>query len=164
MSSVRKQTMVISALIVLIVCASWFGKVFNDNVKNTDVIGDKVVQTNQTMNFFAESRIQNDNTLSEAKAELNGIINNKELSKKVHESATTTLIKMVNISNNESKIETMVKGNGFEDALCVINDNSVEVCVKVNGEITAAQVHQIKDIVVNTTKVSPSNIIVKPRQ
>lgn len=164
MSNVRKQTIVISALIVLIVCASWFGKVFNDNVKNTDVIGDKVIQTNQTMNFFAESRIQNDNTLSSMKADLNGIINNKELGKKAHEDATTALIKMVNVSNNENKIETMVKGNGFEDALCTINDKSVEVCVKVSREITAAEVHQIKDIVVNTTKTSPSNIFVIPRQ
>lgn len=164
MSSVRKQTIVISVLIVLIACAGWFAKNFNDSVKDSTALKEEVSQVNKTMNFFADSRIQRESQVSSMKQELNGIISNKSLDKKAHEAASKQLIQIIDKQNKENTIETLVKERGFEDVLCMISDKSVEVCVKVSGEITSTQVHQIKDIVVRTAKVAPSDIYVKPKQ
>lgn len=165
MSNVRKQTIVISVLIVLIACAGLFAKNFNDTLKDSNAISQAVTETNKTMNYFAESKIDKENQFESAKTELDGIIHNKELSKKVRETASMKLIKMIDTNNKENKVEALVKGRGFEDALCMITDsNVVEVCVKTSGEMTSKQVREITDIVVNTTKASPSNIYVKPKQ
>lgn len=164
MSNVRKQTIVISVLIVLIACAGWFAKNFNDSVKDSNALSTKVTQANQTMNFFADSRIQKDNRYSASKQELKEIINNKATTKKAHETATLSLIKLIDRENKENTIETLVKENGFEDALCLMSDKYVEVCVKVSGEMTAEQVHQIKDIIVKNSDYKAGNIVIKPKQ
>lgn len=164
MSNVRKQTIVISILIVMIACAGLFAKNFNDNVKDSNALSQTVTETNKTLNYFAESRIQKENKFDTSKAQYNEIIKNKEAGKKAHEAASMNLIKMTAANNNESKIETLIKGRGFEDALCMITEKNVEVVVKTTVEFTAQQVHEIKDIVVNTTKISPSNIYIKAKQ
>jgi stage III sporulation protein AH len=164
MSNVRKQTIVISVLIVFIACAALFAKNFNDTVKDSNALSQTVTETNKTMNYFTESRLQKETKFDNSKAQYNEIIKNKELSKKARETASLNLMKMVAADTNESKIETLIKGRGFEDALCMINDNNVEVCVKTAGNMTAQQVHEITTIVINTTKVSPSNIYIKPKQ
>jgi stage III sporulation protein AH len=164
MSNVRKQTIIISVLVVLIACAGWFANSFNQNVKDTNAISDKVTIANKTMNFFADSRIQKDSSFTSSKEDLNGIVKNKELSKKAREEASSALVKLVKMGNQESKIETLVKERGFEDALCIITNKNVEVCVKTPVNISAEQVHQIKEIVVNTTEFSPSNIYIKSKQ
>jgi len=164
MSNIRKQTIIISVLIVLIASAGWFAKNFNDNVKDTTTITDKVTAANKTMNFFTESRIQKESAFVTVKDELNGVIKNKDLSKKVRDDAAASLTVLMNKGNEEIKIETLVKERGFEDVLCIITKKTAEVCVKTPGSITTEQVHQIKDIVVNTTEFSPSDIYVKTKQ
>lgn len=164
MSTVRKQTIVISVLIVLIACAGFFAKNFNDSVKDTNALSGAVVETTKTMNYFAQSRIDKENKFETSKTELDGIQKNKELTKKAREAAAMNLIKMVDTNNKESKIENIIKGRGFEDALCMITESNVEVCVKAPSELTKDQVHDITGIVVKATNVSPSNIYIKAKQ
>jgi stage III sporulation protein AH len=164
MSNVRKQTIVITVLIVLIACAGLFAKNFNDTVKDNNALSQTVVETNKTMNYFADSRIQKESKFDATKAQYNDIINNKQLSKKVHETASMNLMKLTGDNLKESKIETLIKGRGYDDALCMITEKNVEVCVKTVGEFTSKQANEIKDIVVNTTKISPSNIYIKAKQ
>lgn len=163
MSTVRKQTIVISVLIVLIACAGFFAKNFNDSVKDTNALSGAVVETTKTMNYFAQSRIDKENIFDKSRAELNGIKDNKELPQKSRAAAAMRLMNIVDTNNKESKIETLIKGTGFDDALCMITESSVEVCVKTAGEITKDQVHEITKIVVDATKVSPSKIYIKAK-
>jgi stage III sporulation protein AH len=164
MSNVRKQTIVITVLIVLIACAGLFARNFNDTVKDSNALSQTVVETNKTMNYFADSRAQKENLYDKTKVQYNDLINNKQLSKKVHETASLNLIKLTDSNMKESKIETLIKGRGYDDALCMITEKNVEVCVKTDVELTAKQANEIKDIIVNTTKESPNNIYVKAKQ
>jgi stage III sporulation protein AH len=164
MSNSKKQTIVISVLIVLIVCVSLVARNFNNTVKDSNAISDNVTVASKTLNYFADSRIQKETQFDNSKLQYNEIKDNKELSKKVRGDAAVKLMGMVDTSNKEIKIETLVKGRGFEDALCTITDANVDVCVKTTGEITKEQVNAIKDIIVSATKYSPNNIFVRSKQ
>lgn len=162
MSTLRRQTVIIAVLIVLIACAGWFAKRFNDSVMDTNALL-KSSQTDST-NFFAESRMTRDNTRSAAKQELEGIVNNKDSAKEAKNAASTQLMQLIDRGDKENKIETLVKEKGFEDALCFIDEHGVDVTVKSQDALTAETVSQIKDIVVQATGIAPSGITIRPKQ
>lgn len=164
MSNLRRQTIVIAVLILLIACAGWFAKRFNDNAQNTNALSSKITQSKQSTNFFAEGRMGRDNQRSAMKEELENIISSKDSNKEAKTAASTRLMQLLDRGDKENKIETLVKGRGFEDALCFIDDNGVELCVKTQEALTDEQANQIKDIIVRTTRVSPSNITIKSQQ
>lgn len=164
MSNLRRQTIIIAVLIVLIGCAGWFAKKFNDNVQNTNAVSTKTSVKKQTTNFFAESRMGRDNQRSVMKEEYEKIISDKQANKEAKAAASANLMKLLDWGNKENTIETLVKERGFEDAICFIDDNGVELCVKTNDPLTEEQANQLKDIIVRTTHISPSNITIKPKQ
>jgi stage III sporulation protein AH len=164
MSNLRKQTAVIAVLIVLIACAGWFAKRFNDRVQDTSALNSKSSKATSNANFFAESRMGRDNSRSVIKQELEAVINNKSAAKEAKNVASTQLMQLIDRGDKENKIETLVKSKGFEDALCFIDEHGVELTVKSEEPLTAEKVSQIKDIIVKTTKMSPSVITVRQQQ
>jgi stage III sporulation protein AH len=162
MSTLRRQTVIIAVLIVLIACAGWFAKRFNDTVQDTSALIKSTQSENA--NFFAESRISRDNTRSAMKQDLEKIINTESAAKEAKNAASTQLMQLIDRGDKENKIETLVKEKGFEDSLCFINEHGVDVTVKTQEALTGEQVSQIKDIVVKTTGISPSGITIRPKQ
>lgn len=162
MSTLRRQTVIIAVLIVLIACAGWFAKRFNDTVQDTSALI-KSAQT-ESANFFAESRISRDTKRSQMQEEFESIINNKDAAKEAKNAASTQLMQLIDRGDKENKIETLVKEKGFEDSLCFIDEHGVDVTVKTTESLTGEQVSQIKDIVVKTTGISPSGITIRPKQ
>lgn len=163
MSNTRKQTIIIAALIVLIGCAGWFAKKFNDTTMERNALSTDISQKT-TQNFFVESKLNRDVQRKATNQELKGIINNKEVTKNAKNKATNQLMEAVDRGEKENNIETMVKSRGFEDALCVINEKSIELCVKSKTALTAKEVDELKNITIKATGVSPSNIFVKQKQ
>lgn len=164
MSNLRRQTIIIAVLIVLIGCAGWFAKRFNDTVQDTNAVNSKSVTKSQTTNFFAESRMGRDNQRSAMKEEYEKIISDSQANKEAKAVASTKLMQLLDWGNKENTVETLVKERGFEDAICFIDDNGVELCVKTNEQLTDEQANQLKDIIVRTTHISPSNITIKVKQ
>ncbi|QCX32701.1 SpoIIIAH-like family protein [Caloramator sp. E03] len=164
MSNLRRQTIIIAVLIVLIGCAGWFAKRFNDTVQDTNAVSSKSVSKSQTTNFFAESRMGRDNQRSAMKEEYEKIISDNQANKEAKAVASTKLMQLLDWGNKENTVETLVKERGFEDAICFIDDNGVELCVKTNEQLTDEQANQLKDIIVRTTHISPSNITIKAKQ
>lgn len=164
MSSSRKQAIAISVLIVMIACVGWFARDFNKDLKDSNALSNTVVETDKTLNYFADSRMTRENKFDLAKTEYKNIISNKGLSKKTHDKVALKLESLIENDRRENTVETLIKGIGFDDALCMINGNNVEVCVKNAQELTDKQADEIQSIIVNTTKVSPSNIYVKVKE
>lgn len=160
MSNLRRQTMIIAVLIILIACAGWFAKKFNDAAQNTNALSSK----NQTTNFFAESRMGRDNQRSAMKEEYEKIISDEQANKEAKTAASAKLMQLLDWGNKENTVETLVKERGFEDAICFIDDSGVELCVKAKEQLTEEQVNQLKDIIVRTTRISPSNITIKQKE
>ena len=161
MSDVKRQTAIIAVLIMLIAVAGWADKKFNDSADLTTI--SKSVENKEAVNYFAESRIAREQERSVVKQELEKIINSKDAAKSAKEAATTKLMQLNDRALKENKIESLVKEKGFEDALCFIDDNGVEVCVKSDNPLTSEEANQIKDIIVKTTGISPSRITVRQK-
>ena len=63
--------------------------------------------------------------------------------------------------NAENEIETLVRAKGFADCLCFLHAGRADLTVMTAGEpLTAAQVAQIRDVVMNKSSVTAQNITV----
>ena len=63
--------------------------------------------------------------------------------------------------NAENEIETLVKAKGFADCLCFLQSGRADLTVMTSGDaLTAAQVAQIRDIVLSKSEVTAQNITV----
>ena len=63
--------------------------------------------------------------------------------------------------NAENEIETLVKAKGFADCLCFLQSGRADLTVMTSGDaLTAAQVAQIRDIVLSKSSVTAQNITV----
>lgn len=61
----------------------------------------------------------------------------------------------------ENEIETMVKAKGFADCLCFLQSGRADLTVMTSGDaLTAAQVAQIRDIVLSKSSVTAQNITI----
>ena len=61
----------------------------------------------------------------------------------------------------ENEIETLVKAKGFADCLCFLQSGRADLTVMTAGDaLTAAQVAQIRDIVLSKSSVTAQNITV----
>ena len=63
--------------------------------------------------------------------------------------------------NAENEIETLVKAKGFADCLCFLQSGRADLTVMTSGDaLTAAQVAQIRDLVLSKSEVTAQNITV----
>ena len=63
--------------------------------------------------------------------------------------------------NAETEIETLVKAKGFADCLCFLQADRADLTVMTSGDaLTAAQVAQIRDIILSKSSVTAQNITV----
>lgn len=161
MQDSKKQNIVIAVLIVLIVCAAWFSKVFNDKAGDVNTISKEANETKTSENFFVEGRMSKENARSAFTQELNKIIKDDSQTKEAKESATVKLMALYNRGTKENEIETLVKQRGYEDALCFIEETGVEITVKSEEALTTEEANKIKDVVVRITSIAPSNIVVR---
>lgn len=179
MPNFRRQTIIIAVLIGLIGCASFFAKKLNDSNKDVDMVVKQETKATETVsdnknknkevasntkNFFSESRMARENQRTTMKQELESIVNNTNATKEAKDNASKKLMTLIEKGDKETKIETMVKEKGFEEALCIIDDNGVEISVKSKDELTSEKVNQIKDIAVRSSGVAPSGIVIKQNQ
>ena len=63
------------------------------------------------------------------------------------------------IIESESKIETLLKAQGFSDALCYLSDNGANIIVKTNG-LDAAGAAKIKSTLLSEVEVASDNITI----
>ena len=63
--------------------------------------------------------------------------------------------------NAENEIETLIRAKGFADCLCFLQSGRADLTVMTSGDpLTAAQVAQIRDVVLSKSRVSAQNITV----
>lgn len=163
MSNSKRQTVVIAVLILLIACAGWFAREFNKE-QNLNALSTDANQNQESMNFFVDSRMGRDNARSAMKQELEKIISDANQTEEAKQTASTQMMLLLARGDKENKIETLVRERGYEDALCMIDENGVELCVKSAEELNAEQVNAITDVIVRTTGIAPSNIVIKPKK
>ena len=125
----KKQFGIIFTLMALIVCVGVLSMKLNKNGLNDPTSLEAVLEQNST-NKSSESETSTDETLS-----------------------TTEYF------YQESRVESEIRNKGYEDSLCMINENgNVKVYVKVNETLSEEDSASIKKIVEDITTLSDVDV------
>lgn len=166
MSNVRRQTLIIAVLIVLIACAGWFAKEFNDrsvtDPAKTEATNAGSKESQEAEVFFSKTRISRESERSSTMETLQGIIQSANASDEEKAEATKKYMELLSRGDQENEVELKAKNDGYSDALCFISDTGVELYVKTSSNLTQEQAFALQEIIVRTTGIAPSNIVVKP--
>lgn len=178
----RKQAVIIVTLLVLIVCAGVLATKVNSPlyVSDTDLVNSNTSASNTSTNssdnnaanatnatsstssnYFADARLTREKSNAQTIATLKSIIDDKNASQANKDSATQQSINISTASSNATKVENMLKGKGYKEALCTINGDKVSVVVKSDAQkLSDVQQREIRDVVLSVTNLR--NIEIEP--
>lgn len=119
------------------------------------------VANNSSSKFFEEARLKRTKAHDEAMDSIQKALKSASLSAEEKKEYTSQLTGNLADLNAENEIETLVKAKGFADCLCFLQSGRADLTVMTSGDaLTAAQVAQIRDIVLSKSSVTAQNITV----
>ena len=119
------------------------------------------VANNSGSKFFEEARLKRTKAHDEAMDSIRKALKSASLSTEEKKEYTSQLTGNLADLNAENEIETLVKAKGFADCLCFLQSGRADLTVMTSGDaLTAAQVAQIRDIVLSKSSVTAQNITV----
>lgn len=119
------------------------------------------VANNSGSKFFEEARLKRTKAHDEAMDSIQKALKSSSLSAEEKKEYTSQLTGNLADLNAENEIETLVKAKGFADCLCFLQSGRADLTVMTSGDaLTAAQVAQIRDIVLSKSSVTAQNITV----
>ena len=111
--------------------------------------------------FFEEARLKREKAHDAALDTIQKTLKSSSLSAEEKKSYTQELTGNLEDLNAETEIETLVKAKGFADCLCFLQSDRADLTVMTSGDaLTAAQVAQIRDIILSKSSVTAQNITV----
>lgn len=119
------------------------------------------VANNSGSKFFEEARLKRTKAHDEAMDAVQRALKSASLSAEEKKSYTQQLTGSLEDLNAENEIETLVRAKGFADCLCFLQSGRADLTVMTSGDaLTAAQVAQIRDIVLSKSNVTAQNITI----
>lgn len=119
------------------------------------------VANNSGSKFFEEARLKRTKAHDEAMDAVQKALKSASLSAEEKKSYTQQLTGSLEDLNAENEIETLVRAKGFVDCLCFLQSDRADLTVMTSGDaLTAAQVAQIRDIVLSKSNVTAQNITI----
>lgn len=119
------------------------------------------VANNSGSKFFEEARLKRTKAHDEAMDAVQKALKSASLSAEEKKSYTQQLTGGLEDLNAENEIETLVRAKGFADCLCFLQSGRADLTVMTSGDaLTAAQVAQIRDIVLSKSNVTAQNITI----
>lgn len=162
----KKQTGIIVALLVLIVFAGYLASKVNNPLydANSSLDGKSAASYNEsqaTSNYFTEAKLSREQSNAKTCQTLQNLIDDENTPEKEKEKAAEEYRKLALQLDQAKKLESKLKGYGFEDVICYIEGDKVKVFVKTQNELTEKQRKLIKDVVMSSTNIKDVDIIAK---
>lgn len=111
--------------------------------------------------FFEETRLKRQKAHDAALDTIQKTLKSSSLSAEEKKTYAQELTGNLEDLHAENEIETLVKAKGFADCLCFLQSGRADLTVMTAGDaLTAAQVAQIRDIVLSKSSVTAQNITV----
>lgn len=156
----KKQAGIILSLLALIICAGVLAAKVNSSMQDLgtvsiteDIDNTSSEKNNVGVDFFYEAKIERDKSGSETLQHLSEVIDSENVSQLDRDRAATQKIALVMDQENETKIELALKGKGFENVLCFIEQDKARIFVKSSEELTENQRRQIQEVVMSVSKI-----------
>lgn len=123
----------------------------------------KTVQASKQANeFFAQAKMDKDVTRGENKAELENISKDPKASKELKSQANEKILAIIDKSEKEMAIETLIKEKGYSDVVVFMaDDGSLDIVVKAQN-LSDVEATQIADIAARQANVAIADVHVRP--
>ena len=109
--------------------------------------------------YFAKARLDKQQSRDEAAQVLAGMYGGGDMTADELEVVQANALNMSSIIESETKIETLLKAQGFADAICYLGDNGANIIVKTPG-LDAASAAIIKSTLLSEVDVASDNITI----
>ena len=164
----KKQSGIIVTLVVLIVFAGYLATKVNGPlyVNDGDFSGEKsaisLKESKTTSTYFVEAKLsrdqENDRTLQTIKA----LMDDTNTPKVQKATAAEQYLNISLASQNESDIELALKALGYDESMCSIVDDKVQILVKTDKKkLTEDELRSINDVVMSKTKLEKIEVKIK---
>lgn len=111
--------------------------------------------------FFEQARLKREKAHDETVDTIQKTLKGSALSAEEKKTYTDQMAAALEDLNAENEIETLIRAKGFADCLCFLQAGRADLTVMTAGEpLTAAQVAQIRDVVLSKSSVTAQNITV----
>lgn len=153
----KKQAGIIVTLLALIVCAGILAARVNGplEVASNGLTQGTISQSgnkNTKTDYFVDSRLIREQQDAQTLANYRAILDDKNVSATEKKTVEQKQTQKATNMDYESRIETTLKGQGFEDAICLIEDEQVRIIVKAK-ELTQQDRKKIQDTVTSISKI-----------
>lgn len=122
---------------------------------NTD--GTRAVPVDSADEYFAQARLDKEESRAEAIEVLQTIYGGGDSTETELAVMAQNAELMSNFIESESKIENVLKAQGFADVLCYLSENGASVIVKTDG-LDSAQAAQIKNALLSEVNIPAEKI------
>ena len=169
----KKQFGIIFTLMALIVCVGVLSMKLNENGYNDPTSLEAVLKQNtdntktdaateetlSTTEYFYSMRLTKEQQDEKYVNDMKAITEDANASQESKDIANNALVEKAKMQDQESRVESEIRNKGYEDALCMINDNkTVKVYVKVKDVLSEENSATIKKVVEDITTLTDIDI------
>ena len=169
----KKQFGIIFTLMALIVCVGVLSMNLNENGYNDPTSLEAVLKQNtdntktdaateetlSTTEYFYSMRLTKEQQDEKYVDDMKAITEDANASQESKDIANNALVEKAKMQDQESRVESEIRNKGYEDALCMINDNkTVKVYVKVEDVLSEENSAVIKKVVEDITTLTDIDI------
>ncbi|WP_061994832.1 SpoIIIAH-like family protein [Clostridium sp. ATCC 25772] len=168
----KKQTLIISALLLVVVLCGYAATQVNSPLYVTDgeFIGETATndkdnkkkeksKTTSSSSYFTEAKLSRDQARNKATQTLKSLLDNDKTPAEQKKEAAEEYKNLALRGDKETNIELALKAQGFEEVVCELEDEKANIVVKHEKELSDQQLRQIKDVVVS--KANIKNVQIK---
>jgi len=164
----KRQSGIIVTLVVLIVFAGYLATKVNGPlyVNDGDFNSEKsAISLNENKNssaYFAEAILTRNQENARTLQTIKALIDDANTPAEQKKTAADQYLNISLASQNESAIEVALKAQGYNEVLCSILDDKVEILVETDKkELSAEQLRKIQDVVMSKTKLEKIEVNIK---
>ena len=123
-------------------------EVSSNEKKDDEEIGDaKLVSSDSVTDYFVSSKLERDTNYADMISTYTKILEDNSVSETQKNNAMKEITKITNTKNAISVCENILSTKGFDNFVVLVNNNSVNVVVKLKNKLTKEKVAQIQNIV-----------------
>jgi len=181
MKGFRRKQIVVLSLVLMIVVAGYLQYSYKSSSTSAEkgrtgemgeavYVDSTIIEDSETYDvpvsqdaeeFFAQAKLDKEITLSRDTDMLKQITEDVNASDEIKAEAYEKMMKLIDRSQIESRIETLIRERGFKDAIALMGEEgSIDIIVKTPS-LTSAETAQIADIVSRHANIDIENIKIK---
>ncbi|MBU3110670.1 SpoIIIAH-like family protein [Clostridium lacusfryxellense] len=164
----KKQSGIIVTLVVLIVFAGYLatkvnGPLYvNDGDFSTEKSAISLNESKTTSSYFTEAKLSRTQDDARTLQDIKTLMDDVNTPKAQKATAATQYMNISMATQNEGDIELALKALGYNEAMCSIVDDKVQILVKsTKKQLTEAELRSIKDVVMSKTKLEKIEVKIK---